>query len=136
RRGDLAAQRASCAAGANGWRALLQRHGRATVEQAGTALLDYAERRARARLALIEGASSVAEDALEGDGVSEREVPLKVALRVRDGALHLDFAGTSPMVAGNVNCPIQVTRAAALFVLRAILDDDVPTNDGIARPIV
>lgn len=136
RRGDLAAQRASCTAGANGWRALIQRHGRAAVEQAGASLLDYAERRARARLAQIEGATSVAEDALEGDGVSEREVPLKVALRVHDGALHLDFAGTSPMVAGNVNCPIQVTRAAALFVLRSILDDDVPTNDGIARPIV
>lgn len=136
RRGDLAAQRASCAAGANGWRALIQRHGRASVEAAGASLLDYAERRARARLALIDGATSVAEDALEGDGVSDREVPLRVALRVHDGVLHLDFAGTSPMVAGNVNCPVQVTRAAALFVLRAILDDDVPTNDGIARPIV
>lgn len=135
RRGDLAAQRASCAAGANGWRALIERHGRERVERAGNGLLDYAERRARARLAQIEGASSVAEDALEGDGVSDREVPLRVALRVKDGALHLDFAGSSPMVAGNVNCPIQVTRAAALFVLRAILDDDVPTNEGIARPI-
>ncbi|HRQ77551.1 MAG TPA: hydantoinase B/oxoprolinase family protein, partial [Gemmatimonadaceae bacterium] len=98
--------------------------------------LDYAERRARARLAQLEGARSVAEDALEGDGVSEREVPLRVTLRVEQGSLHLDFAGSSPMVAGNVNCPIQVTRAAALFVLRSILDDDVPTNDGIARPIV
>jgi N-methylhydantoinase B len=39
------------------------------------------------------------------------------------------------MVPGNVNCPIQVTRAAALFVLRSLLDDDVPTNAGIARPI-
>jgi N-methylhydantoinase B len=62
-------------------------------------------------------------------------VPLKVRLIVRDGAMTLDFAGTSPRVRGNVNCPVQVTRAAALFVLRALLDDDVPTNDGIARPI-
>ena len=135
RRGDLAAQRASCAAGANGWRALIARHGLARVEQAGAALLDYAERRARARLAMLDGAQSVAEDALEGDGVSDREVPLRVALRIKDGGLQLDFAGSSPMVAGNVNCPIQVTRAAALFVLRSLLDDDVPTNDGIARPI-
>lgn len=135
RRGDLAAQRASCAAGAAGWCALLARHGRAAVEAAGASLLDYAERRAVARLAPLEGASSVAEDWLEGDGVSDREVPLRVALRVQQGRLHLDFAGTSPMVAGNVNCPIQVTRAAALFVLRALLDDDVPTNEGIARAI-
>ncbi|MBX3133457.1 MAG: hydantoinase B/oxoprolinase family protein [Gemmatimonadaceae bacterium] len=135
RRGDLAAQRAACAAGANGWRALISRHGLSAVEDAGAALLDYAERRAVARLRLLEGARASAEDVLEGDGVSDAEVPLRVALAVRDGALHLDFAGTSPMVAGNVNCPIQVTRAAALFVLRSLLDDDVPTNEGIARPI-
>ncbi len=135
RRGDLAAQRAACAAGAAGWCALIARHGLAVVEDAGAALLEYAERRAVARLRLLEGASSVAEDVLEGDGVTEDPVPLRVALSVRDGALNLDFAGTSPMVRGNVNCPIQVTRAAALFVLRSLLDDDVPTNDGIARAI-
>ncbi len=136
RRGDLAAQRAACAAGAAGWCALLARHGRAEVERAGAALLEYAERRAVARLRSLEGAVGSAEDALEGDGVLDVEIPLRVTLRVRDGALHLDFAGTSPMVPGNVNCPIQVTRAAALFVLRSLLDDDVPTNDGIARPII
>lgn len=135
RRGDLAAQRAACAAGAAGWRALLAREGRARVREATTSLLDYAERRATARLRELEGASSSAEDALEGDGVSEDAVPLRVALAVREGVLHLDFAGTSPMVRGNVNCPIQVTRAAALFVLRTLLTDDVPTNDGIARAI-
>lgn len=135
RRGDLAAQRAACAAGANGWRALLLRHGPQAVDEAGTALLAYAERRARACLHALDGATGRAEDVLEGDGVHDTEIPLRVALAVRDGTLHLDFTGTSPMVAGNVNCPIQVTRAAALFVLRSLLDDDVPTNGGIARPI-
>jgi N-methylhydantoinase B len=135
RRGDLAAQRAACAAGAAGWKALIARHGAAPVQEAGNALLDYAERRAVARLQPLEGVRSRAEDILEGDGVSDAPVPLGVALAVENGALHLDFTGTSPMVRGNVNCPIQVTRAAALFVLRSLLDDDVPTNEGIARVI-
>lgn len=135
RRGDLAAQRASCAVGARGWRALLAQHGAARLAQVTAGLLDYAERRARARLGALEGARGVAEDVLEGDGVSDADVPLRVALAVTRGTLHLDFAGTAPMVRGNVNCPIQVTRAAALFVLRSLLPDDVPTNDGIARPI-
>jgi N-methylhydantoinase B len=135
RRGDLAAQRAACASGAAAWRALVARQGRASVERAAAELLAYAERRAIARLRALEGASGSAEDALEGDGVRDGEIPLKVALRIEDGTLHLDFAGTAPMVPGNVNCPIQVTRAAALFVLRSLLPDDVPTNEGIARPI-
>jgi N-methylhydantoinase B len=135
RRGDLAAQRAACAAGAAGWLALRAREGADRADAAAGALLDYAERRARARLAKLDGASARATDALEGDGVSDAPVHLEVALSVSDGTLTLDFAGTSPMVRGNVNCPIQVTRAAALFVLRALLPDDVPTNEGIARPI-
>ncbi len=135
RRGDLAAQRAACEVGARGWRALLAQHGAERLAAVTAGLLDYAERRAKTRLVALEGRTGVAEDALEGDGVSEGEVPLRVTLTVREGRLFLDFAGTSPMVRGNVNCPIQVTRAAALFVLRSLLPDDVPTNEGIARPI-
>ena len=135
RRGDLLAQRAACAAGADGWRALAAREGRIRLAAACDALLDYAERRARARLTAMEGASGVARDALEGDGVSDDDVVVQVAARAEDGTLHLDFAGTSPRVRGNVNCPLAVARAAAVFVLRTLLDDDVPTNGGIARAI-
>ena len=135
RNGDLAAQRAACEAGAEGWRALRRREGATRLEAGCDLLLDYTERRARARLALIEGAEGSAEDALEGDGVSDDPVPVRVHARVHHSRLHLDFTGSSPIVAGNVNCPAAVTRAAAVFVLRTLLDDDVPTNDGIARAI-
>lgn len=135
RRGDLAAQESACHAGAAGWRALRARLGVTHVEAGGAALLDYAERRAVARLRELGDLDATAEDFLEGDGVRDALVPVRVRLRVRDGALELDFAGTSPRVRGNINCPVAVTRAAALFVLRSLLDDDVPTNDGIARPI-
>jgi N-methylhydantoinase B len=135
RRGDLAAQRGACAAGAAGWRALVAREGAPRLAAACNALLSYTERRAIARLTAIGNASGRAEDLLEGDGFGTDPVPLAVLLEIRDGKLHLDFKGTSPKVRGNVNCPMAVTRAAALFVLRTLLDDDVPTNEGIARAI-
>lgn len=135
RRGDLGAQLAACAAGAAGWRALAARLGRAKLDVACDALLDYAERRVRARLAAVEGCVGRAIDRLEGDGVTEADVPVDVSLAVRNGTLVLDFTGSAPQVAGNVNCPAAVTRAAAVFALRTLLDDDVPTNDGIARAI-
>jgi N-methylhydantoinase B len=72
---------------------------------------------------------------LEGDGVTDTDIVVQVRAEIRDGGLHLDFTGTSPRVAGNVNCPPAVTRAAAVFVLRTLLDDAVPTNDGISRAI-
>lgn len=135
RRGDLGAQLAACAAGADGWRALAARLGAARLVAACDALLDYAERRVRSRLTALEGRRGRALDRLEGDGVTDADVPVQVALEVRDGTLHLDFSGSAPQVAGNVNCPAAVTRAAAVFALRTLLDDDVPTNDGIARAV-
>jgi N-methylhydantoinase B len=135
RRGDLGAQLAACATGATGWRALWTRLGTAKLDAACDALLDYAERRVRSRLISLASASGNAIDRLEGDGVTDADIDVVVALRVADGQLHLDFTGSSPQVAGNVNCPAAVTRAAAVFALRTLLDDDVPTNDGIARAI-
>ena len=136
RLGDLRAQLAACAAGRDAWRALWAREGPATVQAACAALLDYAERRTRARLARYEGARGVAEDALEGDGVSDVPVPVRAAVHVRDGRLHVDLAGTSPRVRGNVNCPRAVARAAGVFAVRTLVDDDVPTNDGVGRALV
>jgi N-methylhydantoinase B len=89
----------------------------------------------RSRLGGLEGRTGHAEDCLEGDGVTDDDVVVRVALAVREATLVLDFAGSSPQVAGNVNCPAAVTRAAAVFALRTLLDDDVPTNDGIGRAI-
>jgi N-methylhydantoinase B len=135
RRGDLGAQLAACAAGAQGWRALSARLGSEKLDAACDGLLSYAERRVRARLAPLEGRSGNATDRLEGDGVTDADIPIVIALTVRDGGLVLDFTGSAPQVAGNVNCPAAVTRAAAVFAIRTLLDDDVPTNDGIARAI-
>ncbi len=135
RLGDLKAQRAACAAGRDGWVALLEREGPERMEAAGEALLDYAERRTRARIAQLGMVTGVAHDALEGDGITEDDVRVSVRVDALGDVLRCDFGGTSPIVRGNVNCPAAVTRAAAVFVLRTLLDDDVPTNDGIARAL-
>jgi N-methylhydantoinase B len=135
RMGDLKAQRAACAAGRDGWVALLRREGLDHMRAAGAALLDYTERRARSRIAQLGEVSGEARDALEGDGVTEDDVVVAVAVKSVGDMLQCDFAGTSPMVRGNVNCPAAVVRAAAVFVLRTLLDEDVPTNDGIARAL-
>jgi N-methylhydantoinase B len=132
RRGDLAAQRAACAAGRAGWLALRAREGAERLDQACDALLEYTRRRALARITELGSIRGAGRDALEGDGVTDADVVVAVEASIRNGKLRLDFTGTSPAVRGNVNCPRAVTRAASVFVLRTLLDDDVPTNDGIA----
>lgn len=136
RLGDLRAQRAACAAGRDGWQQLLTRHGTDWCAEAIDALLDYTERRTRARLRTLEGLTGRCDDVLEGDGVTTTRIPIVATVRVADETLHIDLTGTSGPVAGNVNAPIAVARAAALFTLRVLLDsDDVPVNDGLARAL-
>jgi N-methylhydantoinase B len=137
RRADLAAQRAAVARGAQGLWALAARHGWAFVQQAAEDLMNDAEQRTRAALSrvLARGGPAVFEavDSLEGDGVTDRDIPIRVRLEVRDGRLIADFTGTSPAVGGNLNCPLAVTRAAVLFVVQTLVGSDVPMNGGISR---
>jgi len=133
RRADLAAQLAAAARGGERWRELCQQYGRGWIDDAVTDLLDYAERRARAALSGLRAGVYEAEDQLEGDGLTETPLPIRVRVTVQDGRLVCDFSGTAPEVAGNVNCPIAVTRSAALFVARCLMPEDVPANGGVAR---
>jgi len=134
---DLAAQQAACERGALRYRELAGRHGGAYLAGAVHDLLAYAERRTRASLAERVGAGVFrAEDWLESDGVEDRDIAIRVAVEVTaDGRLRCDFTGTDAAVKGNVNCPLSVTRSAVLFLLRCLVDEDVPTNGGLQRVI-
>ncbi|HEV2671941.1 MAG TPA: hydantoinase B/oxoprolinase family protein [Gemmatimonadales bacterium] len=134
RRGDLAAQRAAVERGADGLRALARRHGWTALRDAARELLDYAERRTRARLQTM-AVLSTATDYLEGDGVIDEDLQICVTITIRDGTFHADFSGTRDAAPGNVNCPIAVTRSAVLFVVRTLLSEDVPMNGGVSRAI-
>jgi N-methylhydantoinase B len=136
RRGDLAAQRAAVERGANGMRSLARRHGWAALRDAARELLDYAERRTKAALSRLPSAAPMkALDYLEGDGVVDDDMEIRVEVIIRDGIFHADFTGTHGAAPGNVNCPMAVTRSAVLFVVRTLLPDDVPMNGGVPRAI-
>jgi N-methylhydantoinase B len=138
RRADLAAQRAAVERGAEGVWALAARHGWDYLQQAAGQLQEDAETRTRAALRQLPrpaGGVFTAVDWLEGDGITDRDLPVRVAIHIDDGAFLADFTGTAPAAEGNVNCPMAVTRAAALFVVQTLLGDDAPMNAGVARAV-
>jgi N-methylhydantoinase B len=136
RRGDLAAQLAACERGGVRYRELIGRYGREYVELAARDLLDYAERRTRTALSdRVRPGRYAARDFLEGDGVVDADIPICVTVTVAGRSLAVDFTGTAPAAAGNVNCPLSVTRSAVFFVLRCLVDEDIPTNGGLYRVV-
>ena len=62
---------------------------------------------------------------------------VKVAIRIDREARSavFDFTGTSDQLPGNFNAPKSITRAAALYVVRTLIDDAIPMNDGCLRPV-
>jgi 5-oxoprolinase (ATP-hydrolysing) len=51
------------------------------------------------------------------------------------GRATVDFTGTSAQLPDNFNAPAPICRAAVLYVIRTLLDDDIPMNDGCLEPI-
>ncbi|MEO0997573.1 MAG: hydantoinase B/oxoprolinase family protein, partial [Pseudomonadota bacterium] len=62
---------------------------------------------------------------------------IAVALTVDTAGSRLlvDFSGTGRQTGGNFNAPRAVTRAAVLYVLRTLVDRDIPLNDGCLAPV-
>jgi N-methylhydantoinase B len=135
RRADLAAQRAAVERGAESLWTLAARHGWAFVNAAARDLMDDAERRTRAILARLPSGTASATDWLEGDGITDGDIPITVSVEIRNGTLHADFTGTAPAVAGNVNCPLAVTRSAVLFAVQTLIGADTPMNAGVTRAV-
>jgi N-methylhydantoinase B len=130
RRGDLRAQLAASRIAEQRLAELIERRGRELVETAFSEVLAYTERRTREAIAAIPDGVYEARGEIEGDGVVDEDIPIAVSVRVDGDSLAIDFAGTSGQVAGNVNCPLSVTRSACLFALRVLLPRDVPANAG------
>jgi N-methylhydantoinase B len=132
RRGDLRAQQAAQRLGDRRMSELVRRHGRASVLAAMDELLAYSERRVRAGIARLPDGRYDAIDGLEATG---ENLEIHAAVTVAGDEIEIDFAGTSPQHGGNLNCPIAVTRSAALFVVRCLTDPDVPASGGAAAPV-
>jgi len=135
RRGDFRAQIAANRLAQERLGELCRRRGRATVLEAFGEVLAYAERRTREAIRALPDGSYTAESEIEGDGVSDRDIPVRVEVTVAGDEMTIDLAGTAGAVAGNVNCPLAVTRSACYFALRVLLPDDVPANAGTYAPL-
>ncbi len=129
---DLRAQRAANLTGIRRLRRLADRHGAELLATATGEILDYAERRTRAAISEMPDGESTAEDVLEGrDG----DIPLRVKATLRGDELELDFSGSADQVAGNLNCPLSVTKAASFYAVRVVCDPDGPPSAGAWRPV-
>jgi 5-oxoprolinase (ATP-hydrolysing) len=58
-----------------------------------------------------------------------------VAITVEGDSATIDFTGTGPVLAGNLNANRAITSAAVLYVLRLLIAEDIPLNQGVLAPV-
>ena len=135
RRGDLAAQIAACRTGERRLQEMVDRYGWSVVYEHEAALLDYSERLTRAAISALPDGDYSFRDVMDDDGLTDEPVPIAVTVSVRGDAMTLDFSETAAQRRGCINAPLAVTLSAALYVLRCVVGEAAPANQGILRPV-
>ena len=136
REGDLAAQIAACRIGERRLIEIVDKYGASEVAAYGRHLLDYSAEMMRAALREMPSGTYAAEDFLDGDGVTDEPLRIRVRIEIiRGGKAKVDFAGSSPQCAGNVNAVEAIAISAVYYVFRCLLSEDVPATSGLLTPI-
>jgi N-methylhydantoinase B len=132
RHGDLRAQLAAHRLADRRVAELCARRGSELVLAAMDELYAYSERRVRAAIATLPDGRYEAADFMEA---AEGDLEIHATVTIAGEEIGIDFAGTARQHAGNLNCPLAVTRSAAYFVVRCLTDPDVPASGGAFAPV-
>ena len=134
-RGDFQAQLAANNVGERRIREVISKYGVETTRFYMQAIMDYAERRMVSAIEEIPRGTYAFEDFLEGDGLTDDLLKVRVSLAVEEGRIRVDFTGTSPQARGSVNCTRAVTLACVYYGLKSAIGPGLPSSGGTFRPV-
>jgi 5-oxoprolinase (ATP-hydrolysing) len=134
---DVAAQIAANRQGTIDLLALVQRCSWPLVATYMKHIQDAAEQKIRSALSKLPSGKRAFTDYIEtADG---KCVPISVSITLHKPgeptAATIDFTGTGPVIDGNLNANRAIVTAAVIYVLRLLVDEDIPLNHGVLRPI-
>ncbi len=131
---DLKAQIAACEKGARELGRMVAHFGLATVEAYMRHVQDNAEESVRRAIETLSDAEYTYPMDPDFDG-APREIRVRITVDRATRSATIDFTGTTGQLATNYNAPEPVTRAAVLYVFRCLVDDTIPMNEGVMKPL-
>jgi 5-oxoprolinase (ATP-hydrolysing) len=126
---DLKAQVAACQTGAAAVAQMIRTHGPDAVAR----YMAFVQANAAEAVRRAIGRLSDGEARVPMDGGGEIVVRTTVDPKAREATL--DFTGSADQLASNFNAPSAIVDAAALYVFRTLVDDDIPLNAGCLEPL-
>jgi N-methylhydantoinase B len=135
RRADFEAQIGSLKTGEMRLLEIVERRGNEPAREYAQHLISYSSRMMRATLAEIPDGTYEAEDALDDDGIGNKEVPIRVRITIKGEHAIVNFTGSAPQVAGAVNAVEAITFSAVSYCFRCLIGSEVPASAGLIEPI-
>jgi N-methylhydantoinase B len=135
RRGDYFAQISACRLGERRMKELLDANSPELLHACFDEIIDRTARRMRDGFRRLRPGTYEIQDVLDGDAHGNLDIPIKLKIEVGDGTIRLDFRGSAAEVQGNINMTFNATQSAVCYALKALLDEDVPNNQGVLDSI-
>ncbi|MBN1925244.1 MAG: hydantoinase B/oxoprolinase family protein [Prolixibacteraceae bacterium] len=129
---NLADLNAAIAANKNGSDALLKligRYGEEIVLHHFKRLTEYAALKMKDALSSFPNGTYSATEKLDDGSL------LKASIIIKDGSCLIDFSGSSGVHPGNMNATEAIVYSVVIYVMRLILNEPIPLNDGLLAPV-
>ena len=133
--GDFRAQVAANQLAARRLGELVERIGHPELVAAMAELLEYTERRVREQIRGFPHGEYRAVDHLDDDGFGEDPVAIVVTARIDETGISFDLTECDPQGAGPMNATASMAYSGIAFVVKSLLDPDIPVNDGFYRTV-
>ena len=135
RQADFEAQTGALKTGETRLLEIVERRGEKEARDYAAHLIAYSSRMMRRAIAEIPDGTYEAEDALDDDGITDQEIPIRVRITIKDERAGVDFTGSSPQVTGAINAVEAITVSAVSYCFRCLVGGDVPASAGLIEPI-
>ena len=126
---DLRAGLASLEAGHQAVLDLCRSFGPLAVGSYMHALKDYSASRLIEALRNLPARTYTAEELLD-DGS-----PIRVSIQIKDQKLSIDFTGSAGLHPGNLNANLSIITSVSLYLLRLLVKEDIPLNEGLMQQV-
>ena len=134
-RGDFRAQVAANHSGIRRLQGLVAQVGFETVAFYMDRLVEYTRERTVAELASLPRGEFAAAGVIDNDGFTDEPVKLAVRVVIDDDGVLFDLTGCDPQRRAPVNSTYSQTFAACAYVLKCLIDRDVPVNAGFYEQV-
>jgi N-methylhydantoinase A len=114
---------------------MFEQYGLGTVQSVMTGLIEYSEKRFRARLSDLPDGTFRGVDFVDHDGHANRVYKIELSLTKKGDSLTYDFSRTSKQAPGFINCTKSGMIGGLFAGTLPMLAYDIPQNEGILNAI-